>query len=124
MAEWFTVSWFRITEKRVDRANKNQSRAGVAKFWQQVQAKFANWTGTALARVPKISIAVPDFKALKQQAVGCVASITAHVTDAEFMQQWNEIGLEFAAEANVSIAAKRMELEARYRVVDDAGIPF
>lgn len=124
VAQWCT-EWFRITERPVDRKNKNQSRAGVAALWQEVQSKFLCWTGTALPRIRKMATMVPDFRALKQQAVGCVSSIAAHFDGMTFDELWQQIGQELGGDASETVRGKRLVLQAQARLfVDDASIPF
>lgn len=127
IAKWCTNDWFRIANKRVDRKNKNQSRAVVGAFWLRVQDAFQSWTGTALPRAPKARTLVPDLKQLKQQAVGCVSSLVAHVDDGrDFLDQWLELGREFMTRAEVAVITKRKKLAAACRVMypADSEIPF
>ncbi len=127
IAKWCTNDWFRIASKRVDRKNKNQSRAVTSAFWSMVQDAFQSWTGTALPRIPTPRAIVPDLKQLKQQAVGCVSSMVAHVDDGrDFLKQWIDLGREAMAEAEQAVKLKRYKLAAACRVmfVDDPEIPF
>ena len=74
---------------------------------------------------------LPDFKALKKQAVGCVASVAAHVvqgveTSKDFMRAWIEIGKELSTEGIDSVQEKRAKLagEGRITFIADEEIPF
>ena len=124
ISKWCTSEWFRIVNE-FDRKNRNHARATVSEFWSEVQQQFSDWCGTALPRCPKPRTLVPDFKQLKEQAVGCVSSIVAHA-DGDFMANWIEIGEELVEKAKESIPIKRRKLEAAHRALfpDLADVPF
>ena len=127
ITKWCTHEWFRISTKKVDRKNKNQSRACTSEFWKQVQEAFRSWTSAALPRTPKPRTLVPDLEQLKQQAVGCVSSIVAHVADGrDFMACWLELGREAMVEATEVVKVKQRKLAAAARVMypHDPSIPF
>ena len=123
---WCSEKWFRLTDRRVDRKNKNQQRAESSEFWLTVQVKFQEWTCPALTRQRQERGEVrPDFQALEKQAVGCIAKIAAHKSEAEFIAEGLRILKAYKQDGKDSVSEKRQLLSAQSRVViDDAEIPF
>ena len=126
ISKWSTEKWFRLTDRRVDRKNKNQSRAKNCEFWQTVQAKFRQWTIEAIERKPmKESEVVPDFQALEKQAIGCISKIAAHKDGASFFDAAIRILKEYKKHGQKSTDEKRVLLASLNRVlIDDSEIPF
>lgn len=126
IAEWSNKKWFRLTDRRVDRKNKNQSRARNCEFWDTVQEKFKQWTGKAKNRTPmNESETIPDFQALEKQAIGCISKIAAHRDGASFFDAAIRILKEYKTQGQKSTLEKREVLASLNRVLnDDAEIPF
>lgn len=82
IAEWCTTDWLRFTDRTVDRANRNHSRANVSELWQRVCDAFAGWTGEPSRDLPPVHRTRCSADALVKQAVGCMAAAVAKVTDA------------------------------------------
>ena len=126
IAKWCTHEWFRIVEQ-FDRKNRNHARSEVTQLWRRVQEQFESWTGAAPARTPAPRRLAPNLDLLKQQAIGCVASISAHLDDGkDFLTQWKAIGVEALRHAEAKVAAKRTKLAAASRVfaAPDFHVPF
>lgn len=126
IAEWSTRKWFRLTDRRVDRKNKNQSRARNCEFWDTVQSKFDAWTIEARERKPMDdSSAKPDFQALEKQAIGCISKIAAHRDGDSFFDAAIRILKEYKEHGQKSTIEKREVLASLNRVfIDDSEIPF
>ena len=126
IAHWSTRKWFRLTDRRVDRKNKNQSRARNCKFWDTVQSKFDDWTIEAKDRKPMDdSEAEPDFQALEKQAIGCISKIAAHRDGDSFFEAAIRILKEYKAHGQKTTIEKREVLASMNRVlIDESEIPF
>jgi hypothetical protein len=46
LVAYLTYDWFRFTANKVDRENKNQSKARMLPLWNQVRKAFKNWAGS------------------------------------------------------------------------------
>ena len=126
VADWCSQKWFRLTDQRVDRKNKNQGRAKNSELWNVVQSKFKEWTVEPLERKPMDeSATVPNFQALEKQAIGCISKIAAHRDGASFFDAAIRILKEYKAHGQKSTIEKREILASMNRVlVDDSEIPF
>ena len=126
ISKWSTEKWFRLTDRRVDRKNKNQSRARNCEFWNVVQKKFREWTVEAIQRKPMLDSEMkPDFQALEKQAIGCIAKIAAHKDGASFFDAAIRILKEYKLHGQKSTIEKREVLSSMNRVlIDDSEIPF
>lgn len=71
LIDYLTHDWLRFTTDKVDRENKNQSKAKTLPLWKNVQKAFKNWTGEPpgklLEPLPKEQA---DVRNLIKQAVG------------------------------------------------------
>jgi hypothetical protein len=45
LIHYVTHDWLRLTQDKVDRENKNQSKSTTLKFWRDVQKSFGEWAG-------------------------------------------------------------------------------
>lgn len=126
IAEWSTKKWFRLTDRRVDRKNKNQSRAKNCSFWNLVVGKFEHWTDDALERKPaKDSDLKPNFQQLEKQAIGCISKIAAHRDGDSFFDAAIRILKEYKEHGQKTTIEKREILSSMNRVlIDDSEIPF
>ena len=126
VAVWSTEKWFRMTDRRVDRKNKNQSRAMNCWFWKLVIEKFGQWTGESIERKPsKDSEVLPNFQQLEKQAIGCISKIAAHRDGASFFDAAIRILKEYKEHGQKTTIEKREVLASLNRVlIDDSNIPF
>ena len=126
IASWATNKWFRLTDRRVDRKNKNQSRAKNCWFWKLVIEKFEQWTDPALERKPaKDSEVQPNFQQLEKQAIGCISKIAAHRDGDSFFDAAIRILKEYKEHGQKTTIEKREILASVNRVlIDDSEIPF
>lgn len=69
---YLTESWFRHTQKPVDRINKNQTDSKISNFWKQVQKNSGKILNILKKRIKKN---ICNVKSLVNQATGCLVSI-------------------------------------------------
>lgn len=75
IADWLTMSWFRLTDEVPD--ERATQRFGPSELWQTVIDAFQAWTGPeVLKRYKRTEINV-DAERMAAQAVGCVAKTLA-----------------------------------------------
>lgn len=71
LIHYLTTKWLRFTANKVDRKNKNQSKAQTLPLWNQVRKAFKNWAGEppglSLAPLPKEQA---DVRNLIKQLLG------------------------------------------------------
>lgn len=132
IVEWLTRDWFRLTEKVVDRENRNHARADVSAHWRRVQAAFRAWTGAPSGEAPQPrKRMLPNIKQLKAHAAGCIGTYVATLdlradSVRDFMREWRKVGREVAESAVQGVRAKRQQLMTAGRgfSVNEADIPF
>lgn len=76
LAQYLTERWFVLCEKKPDKKNKNQKRAGVHPLWEQVKSAF-QWTGQPTRQVSVREAAQPDLRTLFAMFDGVATSIAA-----------------------------------------------
>jgi len=127
IAKFMTEDWFRLCSKRVDRKNKNQSRALTSDLWLRVQEAFETWTSEAQEREPQPAKLTVDLSGLKKQAAGCVAKIAATFDDSRtWLTEFAKIAREYRGQGEQRTVEKRLALSAVGDVVHvpDEEIPF
>ena len=127
IAKFMTEDWFRLCSKRVDRKNKNQSRALTSDLWLRVQEAFDTWTSEVQERQPQPAKLTVDLSGLKKQAAGCVAKIAATYDHGRtFLSEWVRIGREYHKQGQQRTEEKRLALAGTGDVIHipEEEIPF
>ena len=132
IVEYLTSSWFRVTDGKPDKENKNQSRATVLAAWQTIQAGFAEAFGVAAVEVKRIrNLGQGCAKLIAQQFLGYASriaaesgrAITTAAEAAEFVvSEFPDMIAKFADQ--VTLKRRRLERSSPGVVINLDDIPF
>ena len=68
IADYFTGDWFRLADRKVDRASKNQSKPGNSDLWNKVVQAFHDWIGADQGELSPVTIS----RQTKDQTLSCL----------------------------------------------------
>lgn len=74
---YLTHDWIRIVDRKVDKKNRNQSRALIVPWWTEVQKAFFNWAGCMTRAVRTHKQGQVDMEHLTVGGIGCLLSVVA-----------------------------------------------
>ena len=117
LVHYLTHDWLRFTANKVDRENKNQSKARTLPLWNKIRKAFKRWAGEPVGRsLEPLQKGKANVRNLIKQAVGVVLAAARfqgkEITSWEgLIAYMNEVGVDFGIHLRPGKKPKTIRLE-------------